>query len=100
MAAKMDDKDSLEHNDEVHDVENENIVYKKEKPFLKIGLWMLGSFVAYCVIVFSIGFIIGLSGSRPPTVDSNAIQNQWYKITGETPPPDSTTELDKVQEEN
>jgi len=76
--------------------QDENVIYKKEKnPFIKIGLWLVGSITVYCVVLFAVGFIIGLNGLRPPTVDPDAIQNQWYKITGEQPPTDHSSELDK-----
>lgn len=76
--------------------QEENVIYKKEKnPFIKIGLWLVGSITVYCVVLFAVGFIIGLNGLRPPTVDPDAIQNQWYKITGEQPPADHSSELDK-----
>lgn len=78
----------------------EIIIYKKEKnPFVKITLWLVGAIALYCVIVFAIGFIIGLNGLRPPTVDSHAIQNEWNQMTDQTPPPDNTSELDKVKDQ-
>lgn len=75
-------------------------IYKAERPFLKIGLWFSGVFVTCCVALFAVGFIMGMSGLRPPSIDGNAIQNQWDKVTGQTQKPvDDTSELDKVEEQ-
>lgn len=83
---------------EKHDNEddkNVTIIYKKEKPLLKITLWFIGLVVTAIVLLFISGFIMGLLDIRPPTIDSQIAQNQWDKANGKetTEPP---SELEKV----
>lgn len=90
----IDDKTDVEIS------EDEDVIYETEKnPVIKIAIWFFGTIVGISVILFIIGFIMGWNGIRPPSIDSNVIQNQWDKVTSQTesPQPSSSSELDKVQ---
>lgn len=49
------------------------VVVKKERPFLKFFLWAGVIISSSVVILFTIGFIMGSSGIRPPTLDPDTI---------------------------
>lgn len=49
------------------------VVVKKERPFLKFFMWSAIIGASAVVILFCIGYIMGSSGIRPPTLDPDTI---------------------------
>lgn len=77
----------------VEDSDDVEIIYKKENPILKVFLWTLGLTVSAIVLLFVIGFVMGLLDIRPPTLDEQIVNNQVDKIQGKesTEPPSEIT---------
>lgn len=74
------------------------VVVKKKSPILSIFLTtvMVVSIVFFALIL--IGFVMGLSGNRPPSMEWGIVSNQWNKVTNNTTT-DSLSELDKKNPE-
>lgn len=69
------------------------VVVKKKSPILSILLTtvMVMAIASFALIL--IGFVMGLSGNRPPSMEWGIAKNQWNKITNNTT--GSLSELDK-----
>ena len=50
-------------------VDNDNIIYRKEKLLRRVLIIGIVVPVVYVVVLFVIGFIMGLSDTNPPTFD-------------------------------
>lgn len=69
---------------------SDGVVYKKERPFAKFLMWTGIALLSALAILFIVGFIIGLSGSRPPNFDGQVIYDQWNNLAGNEPTVDDT----------
>lgn len=65
------------------ETDDTEIIYTKERPFLKFLKWTgIALFTAFALL-FIVGFFIGLSGSRTPSFDGQIIYDQWSNLTGD-----------------
>lgn len=62
---------------------DQQIVYVKEKPMLKLFIGAIVSIVSITVFLFLVGFLMSLVGFRPPTFDKQIIQDQWDKTVND-----------------
>lgn len=78
---------SIQHSSSIVDVDtvstsvdNDNIIYRKEKLLRRVLIIGIVVPVVYVVVLFVIGFIMGLSDTNPPTFDPQVVSNQVEKI--------------------
>lgn len=84
----------MTHNENVEDkkdededvlVEEENVIYKKDKPLLTLVRNLVISILVAVSLLFFVGMAMGFLGVRPPSLDSQVLEDQWNKVTkGET----------------
>lgn len=70
------------------------VIVKKKNPFISILVKFVVSILAFFVILFIIGFIMGSAGIRPPSLEWDVVSNQWDKVTGQDSK-STDSELDK-----
>lgn len=89
-------KESTNIDNADHSVENNDtpkIIYKKERnPFVKFAIKFVVIFSIFIALLFGIGFVMGLSNYRPPTLDFRTVENQWNRITNKDSQPPSELE--------
>lgn len=78
---------------EEENAETETIVVKKN-PVLSILIKFTIGFVVFFFTMLIIGFVMGLAGVRPPSLEWDVVNNQWNKVTGQETK-DPISELDK-----
>lgn len=77
----MNEKEEVANTVETMD-ENPNVIYVKDRPFKALFKQAAIVLVSGFVILFVVGFTVGLLGLRVPYIDGDAIGNQWNSLTG------------------
>lgn len=87
-----------ENTTDTTDSDEPQIVYLKAKnPFLSILLKFSIGTVGFILVLFIIGFVMGMLGVNPPSMDWNVVNGQIDKITGKEKEK-TPSELEKVKE--
>lgn len=73
---------STESDSSIDPESSDGVIYKKERPFVKFLMLTGIALLSALAILFIVGFIIGLSGSRPPNFDGQVIYDQWNNLSG------------------
>jgi hypothetical protein len=64
------------------DEDGVEIIYKKEKPILRLTIIVFGSMFTVAALLFLFGMITQLMGGRPPTVDPEVFRIQLEEVLG------------------
>ncbi len=75
----------------------EKVVYVQEKPFLRLLKYTAVTIAVAVVVLFIFGFIVGLTGSRVPSIDSGVIGDQWDRLTSGERGDSTWNELEKLE---
>ena len=64
------------------ELSEDTIVYPKDRPIKRLFMICALVVVVVSISVLSLmGFIIGITGNRPPTVDSGIVKDKWEQVT-------------------
>lgn len=74
-------------------------IHKKERnPIVKFLIGFVIFVVSAFIVLFAVGFMMGLMGKEVPTLDSQVLQNKWEDVTGgESEPTEPPSELEPAE---